>query len=169
MIKVNMNFAPLKGILNISNDKKRNIKKVSVILAGIFAAIYLAFFFIFPNVIDLNKFTPMISSEVEKMTGFKFNAKNLKLGTTFKFGVKLKADRIALNYKDDSPLLNLAKPEIEINLPTILIGHINLDTIKADSLDAYLVFTKDKKYTVMEYVDKILENVNTMFIKISIR
>ena len=159
MIKVNMNFAPLNGILNISNDKKRNIKKVSVILAGIFAAIYLAFLLILPNVIDLNKFTPMISSEVEKMTGFKFNAKNLKLGTTFKFGVKLKADRIALNYKDDSPLLNLAKPEIEINLPTILIGHINLDTIKADSLDAYLVFTKDKKYTVMEYVDKILENV----------
>ncbi len=145
------------NILNIDDTKKKKIKKTFVILAGIFAAFYLAFLLILPNIIDLNKFTPLISKEVEKMSGFKFDAQNLKLGTTFRFGVKLKADKISLNYKDDTPLLNLSKPEIEINLPTILIGHINLDTIKADTLDIYLVFTKDKKYTVMEYVDNILQ------------
>ncbi len=162
---MNMDFTSLKNslkdklgnILDISDEKKKKIKKISVIFAGVFAAIYLAFLLILPNIIDLNKFTPMISKEVEKMSGFKFGAENLKLGTTLKFGVKLKADKISLNYKDDTPLFNLTKPEIEINLPTILIGHINLDNIKADTADAYLVFTKNKKYTVMEYVDNILK------------
>ncbi len=146
-----------ENIFNIEDDKKKKLKKILVIFAGVFAAFYLAFLFILPNVIDLNKFTPIISKEVEKMSGFKFDAKNLKLGTTFRFGVKLKAEEIGLNYKDNTPLFNLKKPEIEINLPTILIGHINLDTIKAESADVYLVFTKDKKYTVIEYVDNILK------------
>ena len=164
---MNMDFTSFFGnlkdkfnnLLNISEDRRKKLKKAFAITAGVFAAIYLAFLFILPNIVDLNKFTPMISKEVEKMSGFKFDAQNLKLGTTFRFGVKLKADKIGLNYKDNSPLFSLTKPEIEINLPTILIGHINLDNIKADTADAYLVFTKDKKYTVMEYIDNILKAV----------
>ena len=69
----------LGNILDISDEKKKKIKKISVIFAGVFAAIYLAFLLILPNIIDLNKFTPMISKEVEKMSGFKFGAENLKL------------------------------------------------------------------------------------------
>lgn len=163
---MNINFASLFGnlnnkfgnILSISEDKIKKIKKALVITVGIFTVFYLAFLFILPNAIDLNKFTPTISKEVEKMSGFKFDAQNLKLGTTFRFGVKLKADKINLNYKDNTPLFSLTKPEVEINLPTILIGHINLDNIEANTADAYLVFTKDKKYTIIEYINNILKS-----------
>ncbi len=101
---------------------------------------------------------PMVSNEVEKISGFKLSMDNPKISTTLKLGVKVKADSVNLNYKDNTSLMSLKKPEIELNLPTILIGHINLDKIQADEFDVYLVFNKDKKYTVMEYVDNIIKN-----------
>ncbi len=144
-----------KGLKNINIDKKYKI--AGAIIGGLFAAVYLAFL-ILPHLIDLNKFMPMISDEVQKISGFKISVNKPKLSTTLRLGAKIKADRFQLNYKDNSPLIDLKNPEIEINLPSILIGHINLDKIKADELDAYLIFTKDKKYTVMEYADNIIKN-----------
>jgi len=157
-----MNFKSIKGIknasfLNLDDETKRKLKTAGAVTGGIVAALYAAFL-ILPNFIDLNKFTPQISSEIEKLSGFKLEADTLKLSTTPRLGVKVKAEKIALNYKNESPLFSLKKPEVEINLPTILIGHINLDKIKADDADIYLTFTKDKKYTVMEYIENVLKN-----------
>ncbi len=142
---------------NIDPEKLKTFKKAGIITGSVIAALYLAFLII-PHFIDLNKFMPVISSEVEKLSGFKLSVEKPKISTTLKLGVKVKADGVNLNYKDNTPLASLKKPEIEINLPSILIGHINLDNIKADELDAYLVFNKNKKYTVMEYVDNIIKN-----------
>lgn len=155
---MNTDFKTFKNIFsNVDPKKLKKLKIAGAITGGIAAALYLAFLII-PHFIDINKFMPMISSEVEKLSGFKLSMENPKVLTTFRLGVKVKADSVNLNYKDNSPLMNLQKPEIELNLPSILIGHINLDKIKADKFDTYLVFTKDKKYTVMEYVDNIIKN-----------
>ena len=67
-----------KGLKNINIDKK--YKMAGAIIGGIFAAIYLAFL-ILPHLIDLNKFMPMISDEVQKISGFKISVKNPKSGT----------------------------------------------------------------------------------------
>jgi len=155
---VNIDFKAVKNFFsNIDPEKLKGIKLAGSIAGGFLAVIYLAFLII-PHFIDINKFMPMVTEEVEKLSGFKLSLENPKVSTTLKLGVKVKADSVNLNYKDDSPLMSLKKPEIEINLPSILIGHINLDRIKADEFDAYLVFNKDKQYTVMEYVDNIIEN-----------
>ncbi len=148
-----MDFKSFKSI-NINDETKKKLKITSAIAGGIFAAVYLLFL-IAPYFINLNNFMPMVSSEVEKISGLKLAGNNVKLRTTFKFGVKLQADNFGINYKDNTPLFNLKNPEIELNLPTLLIGHINLDKIKADNADCYLVFTKDKKYSLLEYVDNI--------------
>ncbi len=155
---MNTDFKTFKNIFN--NVKPETLKKLKTIgaIAGGFIAAFYVLFLIVPHFIDLNKFMPTVNSEVEKLSGFKLSVDNAKISTTLKLGIKVKADNVNLNYKDDSPLMSLKKPEIELNLPSILIGHINLDKIKADEFDTYLIFTKDKKYTVMEYVDNIIEN-----------
>lgn len=147
----------LEDKINLSDIQKKRLKITGAIFAGLFIFVYAAFL-ILPYFLDLNKFMPVISDEVQKISGFKVAGENLKLRTTFRFGASLKADSFSVNYKDDKPLAVLKNPEIEINIPTILIGHINLDKIKAESLDCYLTFTKDKKYTVVEYIDTVLKN-----------
>ncbi len=150
-----MNF---KNFLNNTNPEKlKTFKKAGIITGSIIAVLYLAFLIV-PHFINLNNFMPMISSEVEKLSGFKLSTEKPKLSTTLKLGVKIKAENVILNYKDDTPLAVLKKPEIEINLPSILIGHINLDKIKADEFNIYLTFNKNKQYTVMEYIDNIIKN-----------
>ncbi len=151
-------FKTFKNIFgNINPEKLKGLKIAGTIGGSILGILYLAFLIV-PHFININNFMPMINSEVEKLSGFKLSIDKPKVSTTLKLGVKFKADNISLNYKDDTPLASLKKPEIELNLPTILIGHINLDKIKADEFDTYLVFTKNKKYTVMEYVDNIIKN-----------
>ena len=151
---MNMDFKTVKNFFNdIDPQKLKGLKIAGIITGGILAVLYLAFLVV-PHFIDINKFMPMVSNEVEKISGFKLSMDNPKISTTLKLGVKVKADSVNLNYKDNTSLMSLKKPEIELNLPTILIGHINLDKIQADEFDVYLVFNKDKKYTVMEYVDR---------------
>ncbi len=135
----------------------KKLKLAGAITGGVLAALY-AGFLVLPFIVNLNNFVPAIADEIEKTSGLKLDIQNPKLKTTFKLGAGFKADNIKLSYSNNSPLLNIEKPELEINLPSILIGHINLDTIKADNLDAYLTFSKDKKYTIMEYVDNIIKN-----------
>lgn len=135
----------------------KKLKLTAAITGGVLAALY-AGFLVLPYIINLNNFIPVAADEIEKISGFKLNVQNPKIKTTFRLGAGLKADNITLSYKDNTPLISLKEPEIEINLPSILIGHINLDKIKADELDTYLVFTKSKKYTVAEYIDNILKN-----------
>lgn len=155
---MNMDFKTVKNFFNDINPQKlKGLKIAGIITGGILAVLYLTFLVVL-HFIDINKFMPMASNEVEKISGFKLSMDNPKISTTLKLGVKVKADSVNLNYKDNTPLMSLKKPEIELNLPTILIGHINLDKIQADEFDVYLVFNKDKKYTVMEYVDNIIKN-----------
>ncbi len=127
-------------------------------LAGILAFLYLAFLLILPNIIDINKFTPQINEQVEKLTGFKFTLENPALKTTPRLGIKLSAKKVSLKYKDGKDFIYLLEPGIEINLPTLIFRHLNLDKIYVSEANMALVFTKDKKYTLEEYVQNILKN-----------
>lgn len=134
------------------DGKFKALKIASIAIFGLFALIYLSFLFILPNVIDINKFTPQIEAELKKQTKFGFELVNPKLQTTFRFGVKVKADKIALEYEDGSDFVDIEYPSIEINLPTLLFKRLNLDKIYAKNINVLLVYGKNKKYTVMDYI-----------------
>ena len=130
-------------------------------LTCVLAVLYLAFLFILPNVIDINKFTPQINEEVQKLTGLKFALENPNLKTTPRLGIKVSAGKISLKYKDGKDFVNLLEPEVEINLPTLILGHLNLDKIYVKEARLALVFTKDKKYTLEEYIQNIIKNTSS--------
>lgn len=65
-----------------------------------FAIVYTAFLFVLPNVVDINRFTPLINKTVEEMSGFKFELVNPKFKTTWKLGIKLSSDKMSLKYEN---------------------------------------------------------------------
>ncbi len=137
--------------------KKANwvkFKKPAIItlssIFGILAALY-AVFLIAPFFVDLNKFTPNVQSELKKYTKLDFELQNPKLSTTFDLALKLSADKIALKYKNGAHFALLENASIKINLPTLLVKHLNLDKIYVKKADVSLVFDKNKKYTIMDY------------------
>ena len=85
---------------NINIDKKYKI--AGAIIGGLFAAVYLAFL-ILPHLIDINKFMPMISDEVQKISGFKISVNKPKLSTTLRLGAKIKAETCQVEHKRRVP------------------------------------------------------------------
>ena len=132
--------------------------RVLIVVFSFFAVLYAAFLFVLPNVVDINKFTPQLNAQLEQLSGFKLVLKNPKLKTTWRLGVKVLADSVSLKYDNDEDFLTLSSPSVEINLPTLVLGHLNLDKIYFPEAKIALVFTKDKKYTLEKYIIKALES-----------
>ncbi len=135
------------------------IKTFSIIIVSFIALLYAAFLFILPNAININNFTPQINEQVEKISGFKLALDNPKLKTTWNLGVKVQADNISLKYDDDTDFINLLSPSLELNLPTLIFGHLNLDKIFVKEAQMKLVFTKNKNYTLEKYILNTLNNL----------
>ena len=123
-----------------------------------FAIVYTAFLFVLPNVIDINRFTPLINKTVEEMSGFKFELVNPEFKTTWKLGIKLSSDKMSLKYKNGEDFINLISPSLEINLVPLIFGRVNLDKIYASEANLALTFTKDKKYTLENYISNIINS-----------
>lgn len=134
------------------------IKITSISIFGLLAILYLSFLTILPNIININKFIPQINSEVERQTGFKLSLNNPKLMTTWRLGIKIAAKEFILKYYDDSEFIVLSSPSIEINLPTLVFKHLNLDKIFFENANIAFTFTKDKKYTIENHLNKIFKN-----------
>lgn len=119
-------------------------------LAGVFGVIYLGFLFILPNAIKLENYLPQLNAELAKITPITLSTKGLKLKTTPKLDIGLTAENVALIAPDKSELMNISSPSIEINIPSIIFGKINLEKIYAKDVTLNLVY-KNKKYTVLDY------------------
>ncbi len=119
-------------------------------LAGFFGVIYLGFLFVLPNAIKLENYLPKLNAELAKITPIALNTKGLKLKTTPKLDIGLTAENIVLVAPDKSELMSISSPSIEINIPSIIFGKINLEKIYAKDVVLNLVY-KNKKYTVLDY------------------
>ena len=145
-----------------SSPKALKILQItSLSIFSIAAILYLSFLFILPNAININNFLPQINAQIQKQSGFKLSLENPKLKTTWRLGVKFVADKVSIKYTNDEDFINLSNPSVEINLPTLLFKHLNLDKIYVNDVELALIFTKDKKYTIEEYINKIIENNST--------
>ena len=128
----------------------RFVKILFGTLAGIFGFIYLSFLFILPNVIKFENYLPLINTELAKITPITLDTKGLKLKTTPKLDVGLIAENITLIAPDKTKLISISSPSIEINIPSIIFGKINLEKIYAKDITLNLVY-KNKKYTILDY------------------
>ncbi len=119
-------------------------------LVGILGFIYLGFLFILPNAIKLENYLPLINTELAKITPISLDTKGLRLKTTPKFDIGVMAENITLLAPDKSELINISSPRVEVNIPSIIFGKINLEKIYAKDIVLNLVY-KNKKYTILDY------------------
>src|SRR5574344_1547951 len=75
------------------------ILKVALItLLSTILLIYLAFLFVLPYAIDVNKFAPQIEDAVKNSVGFKLKTKNIKISTGWNLSAGLKLEKADLLY-----------------------------------------------------------------------
>lgn len=112
---------------------------------------YLTYLFLLPNFINENKIEAYVNNYLTKNTKLILDIEGFKMYPNYKFNLGLKADKISLKYSKNKDFLTLDKPNIELNLITLLFNYIDLNKIKAQKITLNTNFTKYKKYSCFDY------------------
>ena len=90
-------------------------------MLGIVCAIYLAFLFILPNVIDLNQYKPIVKNLAKEQAKLDVDFGNAKIITTPLLGAGVKIDDISVKLPDNSLLFSADTIKTRISIPSIFL------------------------------------------------
>ena len=116
--------------------------------------LYVLYLIYLPKIIDEKKIEDLINIQLAKNTKFSLDATNLKIYPNYKFDIVLKADELKLKYPTKKDMLVLNNPVIDVSLLSLIKSNIDLNKIKADSVYLNTNFTKTKRYSCFNYIDK---------------
>lgn len=133
------------------------MKSLKIILLSIFSiiiAIYLAFLFVVPNVIDLNKYAPQIKQAVEKSTGFQVTLKDLKVKTAWNLSCGGSVQQADLKYPTGEKFAQINNLEIKLSLLPLFAGQVIVDSADLDKIILNLKVEKGGNFLIEKYLPK---------------
>lgn len=128
----------------------RNLKLLITIFS--LTVLYGIYYWGIPAVVNLPSRTDFIEQTVFKETGYKVSLTNPSVKMGLLPAVWVKADSFAVLNDDNSKALNINKPYISIKLLPLIFKNIDIKHLSADSINANLVFTKDSKLMLGQYL-----------------
>ena len=112
---------------------KKFFKILGILLLVIILGLYLAFLFVLPRAVDLNKFKPDLQKIVQEQTNLKLDFNNPKISVTPLLGAGVSLDNITIKLPDDSELLAADNFIGRISLPHLIF--LTVKVSKADILN----------------------------------
>ena len=135
---------------------KKALKILGFTVLGILAAVYLAFLFILPNVIDLNKFKPDVQKIVKEQSDLSIDFENPKIITTPLLGIGVKADDLNIKLPDQSLLFSADNFKTRISLPSILLLTVKVSCLEINNPFINLEIANNENFKVIKLVEDIL-------------
>jgi hypothetical protein len=130
------------------------LKIVLLSLVSVFVAVYLAFLFILPYAIDLDKYAPQLTNEIQKNTGFKVNVKGLKVKTAWNLSGGAMIDKTDLMYPTGEKFAQINNLEVKLSLLPLFLGQIRVDSVNLDKIILSLKVEKSGKFLLEKYLPK---------------
>lgn len=140
---------------------KKFLKIFSITLVSLISVLYLAFLFVLPNCVDLNKYEPQIKKSISDSTGFVVNTENIKLSTGWNFSAGLKADRIDIFYPNNEKFFQLKNADVKLSLIPLLTKNIIIDSVNADNIILRMKIEKDGSFYIEQFLKKDENKENT--------
>ena len=130
-----------------------SIKKTGIILGACVAVVYGAFLTV-PFCINgiVNSYSDKISSLVEESCGLKLKLENLKVVTTPKLTVGVKAGKINVSLPTGDEVVSAENAGATVSLLPVLIGRVEADVVKADKVSINLKVQKDGRFLIEDYI-----------------
>lgn len=110
------------------------VKIIAITVFSIFATLYLAFLFVLPYSIDLNKYTPEITKSIQETSGLLVNFKGLKVTTSWNLSAGARVDKVDLMYPDGEKFAQINGLKVKLSLIPLLVGSLRLDSITAEKV-----------------------------------
>lgn len=105
-----------------------------------------------PAVVNMPSRTDFIEKTVLKETGYKVSLTNPSVKMGLLPAVWIKADNFAVLNDDNSKALNINNPYISVKLLPLIFKNIDIKHLSAESINANLIFTKDSKLMLGQYL-----------------
>lgn len=137
---------------------KKFLKTAAIIIIVLLLVLYLAFLFILPNVINLNKFMPEIKKIVAEQANLIVDIENPKIVTTPFLGVGLDADKISVSLPDTSELVRTGAAKLCISLPKLLFMTIKVTKAEIENPQVNIDIVNGKEYKITKYFEKNTSN-----------
>lgn len=133
-----------------------NIKlwtKVGIISGSILVGTFLLFLLL-PFILNffIDKYTPQIVGEINKLTGLSAGMEDVRIVGTPKLTAGLKVKKFELYTPLKEPIFIADNFEVKMSLLPILAKNIRVDVIKFDNIDVTLKFNKDGDLDFLKYM-----------------
>ena len=142
-----------------------NIKfwtKVGIISGSILMGVFLLIMLL-PFVLNIfiDKYTPQIVGEINKITGLSAGMEEVRIVGTPKLTAGLRVKKFELYTPQKEPIFIADNFEVKMSLLPILEKDLRIDVVKFDNIDLTLKFNKDGDLDFLKYLPAAEENTDS--------
>ena len=137
---------------------KKFLKITGITLGSLILILYLAFLFVLPNAVDLNKFKPELQKIVKEQANLNLDFDNAKISVTPLLSAGLKADNFKITLPDDSELLKADSFTGRISLPHLLFLTVRVSTAEVINPLINIDVVDGNAFKVIQAYEVILNN-----------
>lgn len=137
---------------------KKFLKVTGITIASFVVLLYLAFLFVLPNVVDLNKFKPDLQKLVKEQANLNLDFDNAKISVTPLLSAGLKADNFRITLPDNSELLKADSFTGRISLPHLLLLTVRVSKAEIVNPLINVDIVDGKAFKVVQAIEVILNN-----------
>lgn len=138
----------------------RNLKVLITLFS--MTALYGVYYWGIPAIVDLPNNIDLIEQAVLKKSGYKISIQNPSLKMGLIPAIKIKADDFAILNDDNSKAFDVEKPYISIRLLPLIFKEIDIHDFSAENIQTNLVFDKDNKLKLGQYVIELPKEKATL-------
>lgn len=136
---------------------KKFLQIFGIVVLGFLAAAYLCFLFVLPNVIDLEKYKPMVQELAKEQAQLDINFENPKIITTPLLGAGVNVKDISVKLPDGSLLFSADNVKTRISIPSLLLLTVKVSCLEIEKPFVNLEIEEDNvDYKVVKLVENIL-------------
>lgn len=121
-------------------------------ILSLFITVYAAFLFILPYAIDLNKYSPQITSAIKENSGFIVKVEGLKIKTAWNLSAGASVEKTDLSYPDGKKFAQINNLQVRLSLLPMILGKIKIDKVEADKFLLNLDMSSDGKFLLEKYL-----------------
>jgi len=131
----------------------RKMKKFWIIFCCIVAStlvlVYLAFLFVFPNVIDLNQYKPLVQQLVKEQIPLNVDFKNAKITTTPLLSIGIKAEDLSVKFDDNTTLFSADSAKVRVALPSLFLLTVKVSTAEVNNPKLNFTIVDGKQFKIL--------------------
>ncbi|MFA7658865.1 MAG: AsmA-like C-terminal region-containing protein [Candidatus Gastranaerophilaceae bacterium] len=130
------------------------LKIVLLSILSVFIITYLAFLFVLPYAVDLNKYSTQITKIIQENTGIQVDLKGLKVKTAWNLSAGALIDKTDLKYPEGEKFAQINGLQVKLSLLPLVFGNVRVDKIDADKVLLNLDMDEKGEFLLSRYLGK---------------